>query len=142
MSDLLDTNVVSEWTKPRPDTAVIAWLHGVDEDQTYLSVMTIAELRRGVELLPDGRRRAGLHAWLEIDLPARFEDRLLSVNEEVAHAWGRVMARARQGGVGLSVMDGFLAATAAVYGLRLVTRSTADFASLGIDLFNPWSSGG
>src|SRR5438093_1415845 len=70
---LLDTNVVSEWVKPEPDPNVVAWLADVDEDRVFLSVVTFAEISRGVELMPAGRRRERLAAWLAAELPARFE---------------------------------------------------------------------
>ncbi|CAA9262419.1 MAG: hypothetical protein AVDCRST_MAG77-2745 [uncultured Chloroflexi bacterium] len=94
MSYLLDTNVISEWIKPRPDPAVVAWLNQVDEDRAFLSVISLAELHRGVELLPHGRRRDQLATWLADRLPARFEARMLPVDAAAAIEWGIVMARA------------------------------------------------
>src|SRR5476651_1510603 len=80
VSYLLDTNVVSEWTRPRPDPAVVAFLESTDEDTMYLSVITLAELRRGVDRLHTGRRRAALDAWLDNDLVQRFDGRILGVD--------------------------------------------------------------
>jgi predicted nucleic acid-binding protein len=140
VSWLIDTNVVAEWVKSRPDERVVRWLAEADEDRLYLSVATLAEVRMGVEALAEGRRKQRLAAWLEDDLPARFEGRILLVDAAVANAWGVVVARARAVGKPLGVMDAFFAATAAVHHLTLVTRNTRDFTSTGIDLLDPWST--
>jgi len=136
---LLDTNAVSEWLKPVPDAGLMTWLATVDEDRAYLSVVTLAELRRGVERLADGRRRVLLEAWLQQDLPNRFAGRVLVVDGPVADAWGRVVARAQAGGQPLSVMDGFIAATAQIHDLTVVTRNAKDFSATGLDVHNPWT---
>ena len=138
-SYLLDTCVISEWTKPRPDVGVMGWLSASDETTVCLSVISLAELARGVELLPAGRRREVLDVWLVYDLPTRFEGRILQVTPAIAAAWGRLMALARRGGFEMAVMDGFFAATAVVHSLTFVTRNTRDFERLDIPLLNPWS---
>jgi predicted nucleic acid-binding protein len=135
---LLDTNVLSEPFRPRPDPRVLDWLAETDEDRLFASVISLAEIRQGVDLMDLGSRRARIEAWLTDDLPNRFAERLLGIDGAVANAWGVLMARARQSGIGLSAMDAFLAATADVHGLRLVTRTTADFERLGVVLLNPW----
>ena len=142
MSVLIDTNVLSEVRRPAPDSKVIAWLDALDEDRAFISVASIAELRRGVALMDDGRRRAALAAWLANDLPARFEGRILPIDSAIALRWGDLMAKARQSGFALSVMDGFFAATALANELVLATRNTKDFAALGVPTFNPWTDGG
>jgi predicted nucleic acid-binding protein len=91
---LLDTNVVSEWAKPRPDAGVAAWLAEVDEARTFISVITLAELRHGIERLPGGARRERLDR-----VPLRFEERLLTIDADTANVWGRIMA---QGQVGIA----------------------------------------
>ena len=141
MNVLLDTNVLSEVRRPAPDPHVLAWLNGLDEDRAFISVASIAELRRGVALMPEGRRRAALAAWLANDLPARFAGRILPIDAPVAERWGDLMAAARKLGFALSVMDGFFAATALSRVLVLATRNTKDFAALGVPLFNPWAGG-
>ncbi|MEA2526043.1 MAG: toxin FitB [Thermomicrobiales bacterium] len=138
MTYLLDTNVVSEWVKPRPDPHVVSWLADIDEDRVFLSVISLAEISRGIASMPVGVRRDRLAAWLADELPERFEGRLLPVNRPIAEAWGMLMSRAKQAGIGLGVMDAFFAATADTHGLTLVTRNTSDFARLGIMLLNPW----
>lgn len=139
MSFLLDTNVISEGAKPNPDPAVMQWLGSVDEDQLFLSVVSLAELRHGVERLEAGRRRAALDQWLSDELPARFDGRLLMAGIATADHWGRVVARAQANGRPIGAMDAFLAATAEQHELTLVTRNVSDFASIGVHLFNPWN---
>jgi len=139
MNVLLDTNVLSEVRRPAPDPKVLAWLDTVDEDRAFISVASIAELRRGIALMDDGRRREALAAWLADDLPARFAGRILPIDPAIAGRWGDLMAQARQSGFALSVMDGFFAATALDRELVLATRNTKDFAPLGVPLLNPWT---
>ena len=138
MNFLLDTNVLSEVQRPAPDLKVLGWLDAVDEDRVFISVVSIAELRRGVALMDAGRRRDALAAWLTDDLPARFTGRMLPIDRAVAEHWGDLMAQSRRSGVALSVMDGFFAATARAKDLTLVTRNVRDFASFGLALLNPW----
>ncbi|SFK59080.1 type II toxin-antitoxin system VapC family toxin [Methylocapsa palsarum] len=140
MNVLLDTNVLSEVQRPTPDPQVLAWLDGADEDRLFISVASIAELRRGVALLDDGRRRAALAAWLAEDLPARFAERILPIDQAIAERWGDLMARSRVSGVALSVIDGFFAATALAKTLTLATRNVKDFAPFGVSLFNPFET--
>jgi predicted nucleic acid-binding protein len=135
---LLDTNVLSEVQRPAPEPKVLAWLDTVDEDRTFISVASIAELRRGIALMEDGRRRTALAAWLAHDLPTRFASRILPVDQAVAECWGDLMAQSRRSGAALSVMDGFFAATALANNLTLATRNVKDFTSFGVPLLNPW----
>lgn len=139
MTFLLDTNVVSEWVKQRPYSGVVRWLTEIDEDRVFLSVVTLAELRHGVDRLADGARRRGLDAWLRHDLPRRFEGRVLSVESRIADRWGEVVARREAAGRPIGIMDGFIAATAIVHELTLVTRNTADFKSTVEQIVNPWA---
>jgi predicted nucleic acid-binding protein len=135
---LLDTNVLSEVQRPSPDVKVLAWLDAIDEDRVFLSVASIAELRRGIALLDPGRRRAALTTWLSNDLPARFAGRILPIDCAIAESWGDLMAESRRTGTGLSAMDAFFAATALAKKLTLVTRNVKDFAPFGVPLFDPW----
>jgi toxin FitB len=138
VSFLVDTNVVSEWARPTPDAGVIGWLAGADEEGVFLSVVTLAELRRGVARLPLGRRRARLDAWLRHELPLRFARRILPIDAEIAAAWGDVVAEREQRGRPISTMDAFIAATARVHRLTLVTRNAADFEGSAAPIVNPW----
>lgn len=137
---LLYTNVLSEVTKPAPERRVLEWLDGLDEDRSFISVVSIAEIQRGVALMDDGRKREALAEWLAQDLPRRFERRVLPVDEPVALAWGDLMGRAKRRGRGLSSMDGLIAATAIAHELTLATRNMKDFEGFGIDLFDPWTA--
>lgn len=138
MNYLLDTNVVSEWIKPRPNPGVIAWTASVDEDRVFLSVVTITDLRHGIERLPRGSHRRRLDEWLRDELPLRFEGRLLTIDAGIADLWGKMVARAEEGGRRITAMDAFLAATAEAHGLVLVTRNPADFEGLVPATINPW----
>lgn len=140
MKLLLDTNVLSEVTRPWPDTRVLDWLDGLDEDRSFISVVSIAEIRRGVALMDEGRKREALAEWLARDLPQRFEQRVLRVDEPVALAWGDLMGLAKRQGRGMSSMDGLIAATAIARKLTLATRNTRDFEGFGIELFDPWTA--
>lgn len=137
---LLDTNVLSEVTRPAPDARVLDWLEGLDEDRSFVSVVSIAEIRRGVALMDEGRKREALAEWLARDLPQRFEQRVLPVDEPVALAWGDLMGLAKRRGRGLSSMDGLIAATAIARELTLATRNTKDFEGFGLELFDPWTA--
>jgi predicted nucleic acid-binding protein len=140
VSFLLDTNVVSEWTRPRPHPGVIAWLTDVDEDRIFLSVVTFAELRHGVNRLPDGARRRRLDVWLRDELSARFDGRVLSIDAKVADAWGVLVAQRDALGRPIGVVDAFIAATAACHGLTLVTRNGTDFRGSVASILDPWQS--
>ncbi|HZS60578.1 MAG TPA: type II toxin-antitoxin system VapC family toxin [Gemmatimonadaceae bacterium] len=140
MSFLLDTNVVSEWVAARPNPGVVGWLMEADEDRIFLSVVTLAELRRGVERLANGRRRKRLDEWLRDDLPQRFEGRILPVDQRVADAWGLIVAKREDAGRPISVIDAFMVATATVHDLTIVTRNTSDFSPSDASVINPWTT--
>ena len=140
MKFLLDTNVVSEWARPQPDRGLVAWLAAIDEDELCLSVVTVAELRRGAERLSPGRRRHAIEEWIARDVLLRFERRLLGLDVAVAEAWGTITAQCENRGRPISAMDAFVAAVAERHGLSLVTRNEADFAGVVRDLINPWTN--
>ncbi|MDQ6971614.1 MAG: type II toxin-antitoxin system VapC family toxin [Mariprofundaceae bacterium] len=135
MSYLLDTNVLSELVRAKPNPAVLAWFGNVPDDSLYISVLTIGEIRKGVELLADGARREKLRVWLEHDLPDWFESRVLAVDMPVAERWGKLQAEA---GRSVPAIDSLLAATALHHELRMVTRNVQDFVFTGLELINPW----
>jgi toxin FitB len=135
---LLDTNVISEWTRARPAPAVVAWLGAAEEAAPYLSVLAFAEIRLGIELLPEGRKRARIRAWLDDDLAARFDGRIIGIERVIAEAWADVVARGRARGATPPILDAFLAATALVHGMTLVTRNERDLAVLDVPILNPW----
>jgi toxin FitB len=139
VSFLLDTNVVSEWTKPHPNPGVVQWLETVNEDEVFLSVVTFAELRHGIERLAPGARRRKLEQWLRSELPARFEGRIALIDGAVADEWGRLVAQREASGKSIHAMDALIAATARVHGLTLVTRNVSDFSASLKTLVNPWN---
>ena len=134
MSWLLDTNVISELTRPLPDPAVARWL-SEHEDEFYLSTLTLGEIHKSILSLPDSARRRRLASWFDQEIRPWFAGRLLPVDERVALRWGRLLAEA---GRPLPAIDSLLAATALEHDLTLATRSTADMAHTGVSLFNPW----
>jgi predicted nucleic acid-binding protein len=138
MSVLLDTNVVSELVARRPDPGVISWVESQDPEGIFLSVVTIGELNRGIQKLPDTSRKRRLANWLTGDLLIRFRDRILPLDISVMMAWGSMVARIEAAGQKIPAIDSLLAATAAHYGLSLATRNVRDFKQVGIAIVNPW----
>ncbi len=137
MSYLLDTNVLSELRRKRPDAQVVQWVESRPASVLYLSVLSVGEIRRGVEALAVSRRRVALLDWLEVDLPAFFAGRLLAVDLAVAESWGRLLAQAKRP---LPAVDSLLAATALRHGLTMVTRNVRDFAFQGLEVVDPWQA--
>jgi predicted nucleic acid-binding protein len=136
---LLDTNVISELMKPRPSRNVIAWTDETPEALMHLSVITIGEVRKGIDLLrDDDPRRAALQSWLDRDVRIRFAGRLLAFDDGVAERWGQLEAIAKKRRLTLPTIDAQLAATALHHGLTFVTRNTADIAPTGVPVFDPW----
>jgi predicted nucleic acid-binding protein len=138
VSFLLDTNAVSEWVKPQPNPGLIHWMEAADEDRIFISVASLAELHYGVQRLAPGTRRRRIEQWLRHDLPLRFENRILPVSSDVAEAWGRTVASNEAVGRPIGVIHAFLAATAEIHNLTLVTRNVSDF-PLVKAILNPWS---
>jgi predicted nucleic acid-binding protein len=136
---LLDTNVISELRKPRCHRAVRTWSDGQDPELLYLSRITIAEIRFGIEQRGSGRLRDELEAWLDDELRPWFGQRILEVDEDVILEWRRMVQRGKAMGQTFSQPDLFIAATAAVIGLVVATRNVADFALAGVPVFNPWT---
>ena len=135
MSYLLDTNIVSETIRKNPNRSVITWLDQIPGEALFISVLTLGEIRKGIEALNDKRRREKLRLWLEHELPAWFEGRVLPVDLAVADRWSRLLAEA---GRPLPTIDSLLAATALHHELRLVTRNDRDFDYPGLEVINPF----
>lgn len=136
MSYLIDTNVISELRKGgRADPAVVAWFADVGDDEVFLSILTLGEIRRGVEGIRhrDPRAAATLDSWLG-RISETHRERLLPIDRAVAEEWGRMNVPNP-----LPVVDGLLAATARVNGLTLATRNTADVARTGVEYVNPFA---
>ena len=136
MSYLIDTNVLSELRRKAPDPGVVTWFSQRPPTTLHLSVLTLGEIRKGIEGVGDEVRKQTLIDWLETDLPTFFTGRILDVNGAVADRWGRLVAAA---GRPLPTIDSLLAATALEHDLVLVTRNTKDFAGLPVEVFNPWN---
>jgi predicted nucleic acid-binding protein len=136
---LLDTCLISELVKKEPNSAVVSWLDGQDEQKFFLSVLTLGELQKGISKLPDGTKKDELQAWVALDLVERFTGRILDVDLETSLCWGRLQGEAEQTGVKLPVMDSLIAATAAAHGLIVVTRNVKDIERCGVRVFNPWA---
>lgn len=137
MSYLLDTNVLSELKRKTPNPSVINWLESKPSSTLYLSVLTLGEIRKGIDVIEDIKRRQTLSDWLETELPTFFIGRFLPVTAITADYWGKLMATAKRP---LPAIDSLLAATAIEHNLILVTRNTKDFANLPVELFNPWDN--
>ena len=135
---LVDTNVISEFTRPQPDPRVIDWLDAQTPESLYVSVVSIGEIRLGIEDLPTGKHRAALEKWFQEGLPAWFESNLLPVTRNIADRWGRLTIEAKRKGSVITTADGLIAATALEHGLTMVTRNVSDFRVCGVDIVNPW----
>lgn len=140
MAYLLDTCVISELVRRRPDEAVVAWLDGIDERQLFLSAITIGEIQRGVARLPEGARRQELSVWLSEDLLSRFRGRLLVIDAAVMLTWGALVAELEAAERTLPAMDSPIAALARHHRLQLVTRNEKDFEGTGLTIVNPWGN--
>jgi hypothetical protein len=112
-----------------------------DEDRVFVSVITLAELRYGIERMAAGNRRKRLDQWLRGELPLRFEGRVLPIDNAIADAWGRIVARSEAVGRPIGVTDAFIAATVEVHHLTLVTRNASDFEPTLKSIVNPWTEG-
>lgn len=139
MKYLIDTCLISEGLRPRPDSGATAWMEACDRDRQYLSVLTLGELQKGLEKLGSTRRRDVLQAWLDRDVAEQFSGRILPVDSEVAVTWGRMQASLERAGKPIPSLDGLICATALTHNLVVVTRNTRDFESTGVQLLNPWS---
>ncbi len=137
---LLDTNCVSELVSPQPEPRVLEWMETVDEGLLYLSVLTLGEIRKGVAGLAQGKRRTHLETWLEVDLQARFSDRIVPIDSAIADRWGLLASEAKRKGKGLAIIDGLLAATALHHNMTVVSRNSRDFTIAQARVLNPWQA--
>lgn len=137
MSYLLDTNVVSETERERPDNNVLKWLERTDPGITFLSALTIGEVKKGVSKLPTGKKKAHIQNWLE-NVRQKFDGRILPITEHTFLVWGKMLAEFEKKGIVRSVLDSFLEATALEHDLILVTRNVRNFKDTAITILNPW----
>lgn len=138
MNYLLDTCIISEYTRRRPSPKVINWLGEAEEQGLFLSALTLGELMHGVERLPAGERKSALALWLREELVPRFDRRLIPLDAPVMLAWGALVARLEAVGRPMALMDSLIAATALCHDMVVVTRNESDFLPSGVPLFNPW----
>lgn len=138
MRFLLDTCVISELATKQPDPGVIRWVDSIDEEKLYLSVITIGEIKKGIEKLPDSRRKAALEEWIETDLLIRFGERILPIDTDVMLVWGELVADLERQGRRMPAIDSLIAAIALQGQLSLVTHNEDDFDNCGLDTVNPW----
>jgi predicted nucleic acid-binding protein len=136
---LLDTNIPSELTRPNPQESVSQWLDNADDEQLYLSVISLGEILKGITILPTSKRRTELQQWLDGTLRPWFGDSILRIDEPIAERWGILAGQCKLKGRPLKVANGLIAATALVHELAVVTRNVRDFDGLGVQMVNPWS---
>lgn len=138
MNYLVDTNVLSELAKPQPDGEVLAWF-AKHEPHLYISSISIGEIRKGLEMLPKGKRKTALQAWFKA-VCERMEGRVLSFNASTAHVWGQLVAHLETKGLPIPTLDSQIAATAQRHNLAIVTRNVPDFQHTGLKILNPFAS--
>lgn len=136
---LVDTNVISEPLQPAPNERVIAWIDSQPIETLYLSAITVAELRFGIAVLPQGRRKSSLSERFEREVLAIFEERVLPFDLGASKSFATLMATARSQGKAIGKADGYIAATAARHGLMVATRDIAPFKAAGLTVINPWN---
>ena len=138
MNYLLDTCVLSEFTRRQPDVRVIDWLNSIDEEKLFISVITIGEIQRGIERLPDSHRRTELLSWMNDELLHRFAERMVAIDAPTMFLWGSLVAHLEAAGHPMGVMDSLIIASALQNNLIIATRNVADFLLSGVQVINPW----
>jgi toxin FitB len=140
MAWLLDTNILSELRRPKPEQKVVAFVAGCPLDQLYISAVTLAEIRFGIELVGKPNRRAELNDWLTNKIRPMFGERVLQVTEDIMLKWRLLVEDGRKAGHTFSQPDLIIAATAIYHGLVLVTRDRSDYDKAGVPVINPWDA--
>lgn len=135
---ILDTNVISELTRPAPDSGVIAWLDSLPSEETAITAITAAELRYGVRRMPDGRRKTELSEAVSALIATDFRDRVEPFDVLAADEYADVVTVREQSGQPISTSDAQIAAICRVLDATLATRNTTDFKGTGVNLINPW----
>ena len=137
MSYLLDTNILSELVKPKPNNNVTQWFSNIPSETLHISVLTIGEIRKGIEKVKDKKRKEKLRLWLEQDIMNWFEERIINIDFQIAERWGRLLNEVNRP---VPAIDSLLAATALSHDLRLVTRNEKDFNYPSLIVVNPWNN--
>lgn len=135
---LLDTNVLSELRRPKPDAKVVQFISNQPLDLLYVSVVTFAEIRFGIELVKEVARRMELNEWLEHKLRPMFEDRVLEISEDIMFKWRLLVEEGRKSGHTFAQPDLIIAATALHHGLTVVSRDTSEYQMANVPVLNPW----
>jgi len=135
---LLDTCVLSEFARRKPEEKVIRWVDSIDEEKIFISVITLGQIQRGVERLPESARKTELLVWMNTALSERLAGRMLPLDASTMLLWGSLTARLERLGQPLPVMDSLIAATALQHSLIIATRNLADFSITGVQVINPW----
>jgi predicted nucleic acid-binding protein len=138
MNYLLDTCLISELAKSKPDEKVVDWVLSENETSFYVSVLTFGELHKGVEKLPDSRKKEELQVWIEDELKNRFQNRIIGIDMRVSILWGKIQCFAEKKGKPMPAIDSLIAATGIAYELTVVTRNVTDMEQSGVKLLNPW----
>jgi predicted nucleic acid-binding protein len=139
MNYLLDTCVLSEFTRRQPDEGVIGWLNAIADANLFISVITVGEIQHGIERLPDSHRKTELLAWMNNGLLKRFAVRMIVIDVATMVMWGSLTARLEATGQPMGVMDSLIAASALQNNLIVTTRNVADFLPCGVQVINPWA---
>ncbi len=139
MNYLLDTCVISELVKKNPNSKVVKWVSKADENNLFISVLTIGEIHKGIEKLPDNKKKDSLHNWVNYDLKERFKNRIIDLDLHSATTWGKTQASSELLGKAMPAIDGLIAATGIAYDLTVVTRNTKDMEVSGVSLLDPWA---
>lgn len=138
MKYLLDTCVISELIAKKPSKKVIDWIDNIEQESVYLSVVTVGEIRKGIEKLPESKRKVSLQQWLNDELLIRFQDKMLVIDTHVMLAWGELTGRLDIEGNRMPAIDSLIAAIAIHNNCSLVTRNQDDFQNVGLSIINPW----
>lgn len=138
---ILDTNVISEPLKSVPEPAVLAWLDQQNIETLFLTTISLAELRYGLAVLPEGKRKDGLTAAVEMRVVELFGPRILTFDAQAAAAYAIICARAKAAGKAIGASDGYIAAIAAAHGFAVATRDTSPFEAASVPVINPWDAG-
>jgi predicted nucleic acid-binding protein len=136
---LLDTNILSELRRPKPERKVLAFVAAQPLELLYISTVTLAEIRFGIELLPDVARRSALNDWLAHKVRPMFEQRVLAITDDIMFKWRLLVEEGRKVGHTFSQPDLIIAATGQHHGLTIVSRDTADYVKAQVTVFNPWT---
>jgi toxin FitB len=138
MNYLLDTCLISELSKVKPNEKVVDWVLSENETSFYVSVLTFGELHKGVQKLPESKKKEELQVWIEDELKNRFQNRIIGIDMRVSILWGKIQCFAEKKRKPMPAIDALIAATGIAYELTVVTRNVTDMEQSGVKLLNPW----